>query len=267
MALVRCTMIAIGIFAVHAGAAFAEDAPRLRALQTCPATSDGAACVEMMMHWDFARTDRPRFVASAEKGARVIAVRGRLNKGRLRAFELVVKPRDATHENDLGEVAYLGRSRAWRPVILTDQGALAIDTRGVHVGRAQGVAIIDEKARKVVASYLSGLSGGTYIVRGVDDTVVLSKGGACLSPPPSQPGTLVRASGCDQDAAPSKTLQFSERIVGDVKPADDADLDLIRALLPQARDLSDAQLGARVGRIGPHHLIVTPWASVELVDQ
>ena len=111
-----------------------------------------------------------------------------------------------------------------------------------------------------MASYLSGLSGGVYIVRGPDDTVVLSKGGACVSPPPSRPGTLSSATGCDREPPAREALRFSERIAGDFKPASDAQLAVVRALLPQARDLSDAQLRAQVARLGPHHLIVTPWA-------
>lgn len=232
---------------------------RLRAVQDCPRASDDAGCVEMMMHWDAARTDRPRIVADDDKAARVIVVRGRLSTGRIHAFELVVMPHDVADERDLGAVAYLGRSRDWRPVIVTDQGALAIETRGVQVGRSQGVAIIDERTRKVVASYLSGLSGGVYIVRGPDDMVVLSKGGICVSAPPSRPGTLSRASGCDRDPPADEVHRFSERIAGDFKPASDAQLAVVRALLPQTSDLSDAQLRAQVGRVGPHHLIVTPW--------
>jgi hypothetical protein len=217
----------------------------------------------MMMRWDAARTDRPRVVADADKAVRVVAVRGRLSTDHVRAFELVVTPHDPADQRDLGAVAYLGRSREWRPVIVTDQGELAIETRGVQVGRSQGVAIIDERTRKVVASYLSGLSGGVYIVRGPDDMVALSKGGVCVSAPPSLPGTLSPARGCDRKPATGEVLRFSEHIVGDFKPASDAQLAVVRTLLPQARDLSDAQLRVQVGRVGPHHLIVTPWARAD----
>jgi hypothetical protein len=259
MAVARCTLIAIGLAALHTMAAWAEEPVRLRALQSCPAQTDGGACVEMTMHWDFARTDRPRFVAGGEQGARVIAVRGRLNEGPARGFELALAPVDGAGEDHLGEVAYLGRSRAWQPVIATDQGALAIETRGIHVGRSQGVTIIDERTGKIAASYLSGLSGGTYIVRGPDDAVVVSKSGACVSPLPARVGVLVLARGCEREAAPLAGFAFSERIAGAIKPAHDADLGLIRKLLPQTSDLSDEQLRAKVGRVGDHHLVVTPW--------
>jgi hypothetical protein len=248
------------MIALQTGAALAKDAVRLRALQDCPQARDHAACVEMMMRWDPARTDRPHVVTEADKTARVIAIRGRLGTGPVRAFELVVTPHAPADEKDFGAVAYLGRSNDWRPVIVTDQGALTIETRGVQVGRSQGVAIIDERTRKVVASYLSGLSGGVYIVRGAEDAVVLSKGGDCVSAPPSRPGTLARASGCDRKPAADEAFRFSEHIAGDFKPASDAQLAVVRAVLPQSRDLSDAQLRAQVGRLGPHHLVVTPWA-------
>jgi hypothetical protein len=259
MAFVRCILIAIGLAALHTLAARAEEPVRLRALQNCPAQTDGGACVEMTMHWDFARTDRPRFVTGAEKGARVIAVRGRLNEGPVRGFELALTPADGAGEDHLGEVAYLGRSRAWQPVIATDQGALALETRGIHVGRSQGVTIIDERAGKIVASYLSGLSGGSYVVRGPDDAVVLSKSGACLSPLPARAGALTPARGCENKAALLTGFAFSERVVGAIAAAPDADLALIRRLLPQTGDLSDDQLRAKIGRVGDHHLVVTPW--------
>jgi hypothetical protein len=256
-------LMAVCTIALQSGDALAGDVVRLRALQDCPPASDDAACVEMTMRWDAARTDRPLVVTDANTAERVIAVRGRLSTGRIRAFELVVTPHDRADKRDLGTVAYLGRSSEWRPVIVTDQGALAIETRGVQVGRSQGVVIIDERTRKVVASYLSGLSGGVYVVRAPDDVVVLSKSGVCVSAPPSRPGTLSPAGGCDHDPPAGEVLGFSESIAGDFKPANDAQLAVVRALLPQARDLSDAQLRAQVGRLGPHHLVVTPWARAD----
>jgi hypothetical protein len=238
-----------------AASAEAKDVPRLTALTACHGTD---ACIEMKMHWDFARTDRPNFVGKSD-GARVVAVRGRLGKGRVRAYELVVGAADAKQEDFLGEVAYLGRSRDGRPMIVTDKGALALETRGMHVGRSEAIAIIDERTRDVVQSYLGGLGGGVYLVRGPRDTVVLSKSGACVSPPLSRPGALQSANGCKGDASVSKSLAFSERLAGNIKPAPDADLALIRKLLPQAVDLSDDELRARTGRLSPHHLVVTPW--------
>jgi hypothetical protein len=260
MALVRCLLIAVCMVALHDGAASAADVVRLRALSDCPRAANDAACIEMMMRWDIARTDRPRVVADADETARVIAVRGRLGEGDVHAYELVVTPGDDADERDLGVVAYLGRSRQWRPIVVTDRGALAVETRGVHVGRSQGVAIVDERTRKVVASYLSGLGGGIYVVRGPDNVVVKSKDGVCVSAPPSRPGALSRASGCEPDPTPNHVLRFSEHVAGDFMPASDAQLAVVRAVLPQSRDLSDAQLRAQVGRLGPHHLIVTPWA-------
>src|SRR5262249_55620588 len=140
-----------------------------------------------------------------------------------------------------------------------DKGVLAIETRGLHVGRSEAIAIIDERSRGVVQSYLGGLDGGVYLVRGPRDTVVLSKSGACVSPPQSRPGALKAANGCASGATASNAIAFSERIAGNIKPAPDADLALIRKLLPQAVDLSDDELRARTGRLSPHHLVVTPW--------
>lgn len=261
MALVRYGfLIAASLFGFCVAGAHAKDVMRLSALSTCPAATDDGACIEMKMHWDFARTDRPTYVGKAD-GVRAIAVRGRLGKGRVRAYELVLPSGGAAHETYLGEVAYLGRSRDGRPIIVTDQGPLAIETRGVHVGRSDAVVIIDERARKVVKSYLGGVYDGAYIVRGPDDTVVLSKSGACVSPPQSRPGALATAAACAEPRSLPATFAFSERIGGAVKPAGTVDLAMVRKLLPQSSDLTDAQLRAQMGRVGPHHLVVTPWAA------
>jgi hypothetical protein len=259
MALVRYGfLIAAGMLGLCATNAYAKDAVRLTALSACP-SADANACIEMRMHWDFARTDRPNFVGKGD--GRAIAVRGRLGKGRVRAYELVVPMSGPAHEDYLGEVAYLGRSREGRPIVVTDRGPLAIETRGVHVGRSEAVVIIDERARKVVQSYLGGLHDGAYIVRGPNDTAVLSKSGACVSPPGSRPGALTAKDACAGGQALPKTFAFSEKIAGAVKPAGTVDLAMIRKLLPQANDLSDAQLRAQTGRIGANYLVVTPWAA------
>ena len=131
----------------------------------------------------------------------------------------------------------------------------------MHVGRADAVVIIDERARKVVQSYLGGVYDGAYVVRGPNDTVVLSKSGACVSPPQSRPGALATAAACAGPQPLPATFAFSERIGGAVKPAGTVDLAMVRKLLPQSSDLSDAQLRAQMGRVGPHHLVVTPWAA------
>ena len=122
MALVRYGfLISAGLFGLCAVGANAKDAVRFSALSTCPAATDSDACIEMKAHWDFARTDRPTYVGKAD-GVRAIAVRGRLGKGRVRAYELVLPSNGAAHEDYLGEVAYLGRSRDGRPIIVTDRG-------------------------------------------------------------------------------------------------------------------------------------------------
>jgi hypothetical protein len=261
MALVRYgLLIAAGMLGLCATSAYAKDSVRLTALGACPADAGSGACIEMKVHWDFARTDRPTFVGKGE--ARAIAVRGRLGKGRVRAYELVVPSSNGAHEDYLGEVAYLGRSREGRPIVVTDRGPLAIETRGIHVGRSEAVVIIDEKAGKVVRSYLGGLYDGAYIVRGVDQAVVLSKSGTCVSPPQSRPGALTVRAPCHAPQPLPASFAFSERVGGAIKAADNANLALIRKLLPQANDLSDAELRAQTGRIGPHHLIVTPWKAV-----
>lgn len=271
MALVRNALIAGGAIAASIAAAGASNAAqRVVALTACPTAQEGVSggCLEMTMHWDFARTDRAPFVSgrvtsSDGRIVRALKVRGRLGKGGVRAFEIAVSSSDGAGEDYIGEVAYLGRSREGRPIIVTDRGPLAFETRGLHVGRADGVVIIDERAGKVVHSYLGGLHRGVYVVRGPDDVGVVSMSGACLSPPESRPGVLTPVDRCGDRRPLPEGFAFSESLSGEISTAPDADLAMIRKLLPQTSDLSDAQLRVRIGRLGAHHLVVTPWSEAE----
>lgn len=261
MALVRVGWVVVAL-AASVGAAEASNAPKqLVALSDCP--SGQGACLEMIMHWDYARTDRAplvaKRVAAGGKTVRVLTVRGSLDKGRARFFQLAVASSADRGADDLGEVAYLGRSREGRPIVLTDQGQLALETRGLHVGRADGVVIIDEWSGKVVRSYLGGLDGGAYFVIGPDAIGAKGRSGVCLSPPESRPGGLKGGAGCADQRPSADGMTFSERISGAISPAPDANLAMVRKLLPQTAEVSDADLRARIGRVGKHHLVVTPW--------
>ncbi len=270
MAFVRSALMVAGLLALSVGSVRAGEAgKRMLALSECPNPANGkvagiGGCIEMIMHWDFARTDRAPVVAedldAPGKTTRVLAIKGRLGRGPVRDVKLVVSRSGSAAEDTLGEVAYLGRSRDGRPIIVTDRGPLELRTSGLNVGRAAAVVIIDERAQKVVRSYLGGLSRGAFVLRGPDRAAAMSQGGTCLSPPESKPGVLTPAEGCgDRQPAPDG-LAFSETVTGAISSAPDADLAMIRKLLPQTRDLDDAQLRARTGRLGAtHHLVVTPW--------
>lgn len=249
MALVRSVIIT---FATAALAATAPGAPlRLAAHTAC--AKDATGCVEMNMHWDFARTDKPPINADG-----TLAVRGRLGKSDVDAFRLALSTLPSAGL-DLGVVAYLGRSHDGRPVIMTDKGPLAIETRGVQVGRGGAVVVVNTKTRKVKREYLGGLVGATYVILGANRIGVLTKAGKCLSPPTARPGELKAVGHCDLTGKSTTLLAFSERVVGSVTPAPDADLALVRKLLPQTADLDDETLHTKIGRIDKDHLVVTPW--------
>jgi len=250
MALVRSVVIA---FATAALAAGALGAPlRLAAHTACSKADTG--CLEMRMHWDFARTDKPPIGVDG-----TLAVRGRLGAGEVDAYRLALSTLPSAGL-DLGEVAYLGRSRDGLPMIMTDKGPLTIETRGVHVGRGGAVVVVNTKTRKVWRNYMGGLAGATYVVAGAERIGVLTKTGLCLSPPMARPGTLKTVAHCGSGVPkPVAGLAFSERIAGAIAPAPDADLAMIRKLLPQTADLDDETLHTKIGRIDKDHLVVTPW--------
>lgn len=250
MALVRSVVI---LFATAAMAAGALGAPlRLAAHTACSKTDTG--CLEMRMHWDFARTDKPPIGADG-----TLAVRGRLGKGEVEAYRLALSTLPSAGL-DLGEVAYLGRSRDGLPMILTDRGPLTIETRGVHVGRGGSVVIVNTKSRSVKRTYMGGLAGATYVIAGANRIGVLTKTGVCLTPPMARPGALKAVDHCGSGAAkPVAGIAFSERVAGAIVPAPDADLALIRRIMPQTADLDDETLHSKIGRIDKDHLVVTPW--------
>lgn len=255
MALVRSIVLAASVLLVSADVR-ADQSSRATALDACAGTQP---CIEMMLHWDYARTDKPPVVETRADGARALRLRGRIGQGRVRFHLLALPAVKRKGSDDLGTVAYLGRSREGRPVIATDRGALAIETRGLVVGRGDGVVVIDTRAGRIVRSFLGGLAGGTYVMRNADRVGVQGKGGACVSPPVSRPGLVTAADDCAAQSEPAAGLAFSEPIIGAIQIAGDVDLALIRRLLPQTRDLDDAQLRTKIGRLGAHHLVVTPW--------
>jgi hypothetical protein len=250
MVLVRSVLFTFASAALAAGALGAP--LRLAAHTAC--AQDATGCVEMRMHWDFARTDKPPIGADG-----MLAVRGRLGKGDAEAYRLALSTLPSAGL-DLGEVAYLGRSRDGLPMIMTDKGPLTIETRGVHVGRGGAVVIVNTKTRSVKRYYMGGLAGATYVIAGASRIGVLTKTGACLSPPMARPGALKAVDHCGSIAPkPVVGLAFSERVAGAIAPAPDADLALIRKLLPQTADLDDETLHTKIGRIDNDHLVVTPW--------
>ena len=250
MALVRSVVIAFATAALAAGAAGAP--LRLTAHTVC--AKDAGGCIEMHMHWDFARVDKPPIGADG-----TLAVRGRLNDGEVDAYRLALSTLPSAGL-DLGDVAYLGRSHDGRPVIMTDKGPLAIETRGVQVGRGGSVVIVNTRARSVKRAYIGGLAGATYVIAGANRIGVLTRAGMCLSAPTTRPGTLKPVALCGSGVPkPVAGLAFSERVAGAVAPAPDADLALIRKLLPQTSDLDDETLRTKIGRIDKDNLVVTPW--------
>jgi hypothetical protein len=250
MALVRSVLTAgaAGAFAVAAMAA----PLRLAAHTSCPKAATD--CVEMRMHWDFARTDKPPIGADG-----TLAVRGRLGKGEAEAYRLALSTLPSAGL-DLGEAAYLGRSRDGLPMIMTDKGPLTIETRGVHVGRGGAVVIVNMKTRTVRRTYVGGLTGATYVIGSVTRVGLLTKTGVCLTPPMARPGSLKAVDYCGSVAAkPVAGIAFSERVAGAIAPAPEADLAAIRKIMPQTADLDDETLRSKIGRIDKDHLVVTPW--------
>ena len=203
--LVRSMIITIATAVLAAGA---SGAPlRLAAHTVC--AKDAAGCLEMRMHWDFARTDKPPIGADG-----TLAVRGQLGKGEVDAYRLAISTLPSAGL-DLGEVAYLGRSHDGRPIIMTDKGPLAIETRGVQVGRGGSLVVVNTRTRAVQRAYLGGLAGATYVIAGANRIGVLTKAGVCLSAPTARPGTLKSATYCGASAPKQVTTHhFSDRRSG-----------------------------------------------------
>ena len=247
MTLVR-SVIGAFVAALLAGAAGAD---ALRVAGTCP--KDTVACLDMHMHWDLARTDKPPFKADGS-----LSVRGRLGDGEVQAYQLVLSG-TALRGLDLGGAAYLGRSKDGRPIIVTDRGPLAIETRGVHMGRGGAVVIVDTRAGKVAREYFGGLAAATYVITDAKKIGVLTKRGTCLTPPSARPGALKIVANCGGPEQQVERIGFSERLAGSIIEAPDADLAQIRRLLPQTADLDDETLRLKIGRIDGRYLVVTPW--------
>ncbi len=120
---------------------------------------------------------------------------GRLNGGVAKQFTLNV-----SHPADHIElsVAFIGRSKANHPIILTDRGALEVTTEGFDDSYGAETVLIDTANWRIVAAYLD-LAGGGYVATTPTDIGSWNEGAAaCVEAPTNKPGMLkIKKGGCN----------------------------------------------------------------------
>lgn len=122
-----------------------------------------------------------------------ILVTGRLDNGPLASFR-VLSRRETFFEDqyfeNIGQVAFLGRSKTNRPIVLTDRGALEIVTPRLDVAYGHSFAVVDERTWRMKREFLE-LSGDGYVASASDNfSVWKPKQKLCIAAPTRKPGML-----------------------------------------------------------------------------
>ncbi|MBI1213950.1 MAG: hypothetical protein GC190_21015 [Alphaproteobacteria bacterium] len=130
--------------------------------------------------------------------------------------------------------AYVGRSAANNPIILTNGGPFEIQSAGVDIEPTPLIVVLDEERRTVLASYPN--VGGSIWIEATGNAVSAwtEHRGRCISFPAFRPGLL---SGRRHGCAFSKSGGFN--ISSDFEPAVGTKLSSLRELIPRLRDLDD----------------------------
>lgn len=210
-------LIAAASVALAANAA-AYPRPRVLAVQiNCPTTGGGTACLRVRIFRHGSQTAADSRSRSWDMMRRVI-LKGSLSAGEPQTFLLKIENPAYSWQgaSDLGPVAYLGRSKANRPIIQTDAGPFEILSPRFDVNADTVAVLVDEPHWKVVASYFQADSIAWVVtapnVVAVFDFVT----GSCVSAPQMAPGPLkILPRACDTIAATDSGLIPEGSIFGD----------------------------------------------------
>jgi hypothetical protein len=241
------TVTTFFVLALAVAAPQALAAPTLNAMRKCPATGPLSACAQVAF---FSATAGESYTGPSGWQS-FVKIWGRLDDGA--QIEYLVKTYDQREQTERTPFprpnAYLGRSRANNPLILTDQGVLEITSPGYDLPETKYV-LVDAVEWKIVARYLK-TGDNSYIFTshrpaGVWDAARR----VCISAPLRNPGRLVRdATLCA--ARPARKLREEEvdGVFGNLAP-EAVELGRIKRLVP---DFVTEGMGALNRSADTHH--------------
>ena len=211
---VRHILLALALSSLQATApsSFAQAQETLQLQTFCP-PSGPIACLTAELNWTddgsgrISQTPLEGYDAVTEAGPirQSVLLSGRLNDGPSRPFRLSYRREDDGHTPlwNIGSAAFLGRSSANRPVVLTNRGPLEILTPAIDVAYGNTFMVADERTWKLKAPFVE-LAGGGYHAAAPDDIGVWDKRrNVCIEAPTRSPGMLkLRKDGCGNGKVP-----------------------------------------------------------------
>jgi hypothetical protein len=201
----------------------AHAATTVAALSVCPNTGSYRACLVVPFHL-FAGALEPT------KDGASLPVAGRLPGRREEDFILTI-PRVTAREAPYGAVAYLGRSKRNRPIILTTVGSLEL-TRGFsRAALPHNLFVLRTGRRLQVVDRYSEVVLPVYIAS--NGMLWLKTGDTCTSAPQNKPGLLTT----DKTACSAHNL-LSAR----ASPAADPDFERLLKTLPELSNFRGGQV-------------------------
>lgn len=206
---------ALAIFAPMASAREAGRIQTLTPRDDCPTSGPYLACLTIPLQW-IERASKGATYRKRRGDNEPVLLRGRLAGGAPQVFRLTSFAGNAAG-TDLGTVAYLGRTAANQPIILTNRGPLEIEAPFIDARELPGLVVIDETRWRIVARYLD-IAKGEYVVNSAQDIAVLDfERGVCIVAPRRRPGPLVVAKGkCKAREPLGDGLTLDRRVSGNV---------------------------------------------------
>ena len=174
-------------------------APEIAHVATvCPTEGADSACVVLPLSGHPDRPDESYLEPAVTP--HTVVVLARVNNGAAKRVELAVdQPRLSFNSaDDLGPVAFLGRSIRNRPIVLTDRGDVEILTPSIEISNLPAILIIDERQLKVLSQYPAINSAVSYF-SGRSVGVWDKSRGVCISAPVQQRRLRLTPDACGGD--------------------------------------------------------------------
>jgi hypothetical protein len=215
----RCLILVVAAFVAAIAPSRAKDQPQtLTVMRECPAVGWHRACLPIAFLFTEDGSGRLRTV-QVDEGSFYprtildhILVKGSLIEGggpgvfRLK-LDYPVSESEADSPNELGALAFVGRSLNGRPIVLTDRGPLEIRTPGIDFELPAEIYVVRRKSKRVISKLVGG-SGMPFVATKAGEIGVWdSKRAICIAAPTARTRNLqiittaCKAAGVPEDGA------------------------------------------------------------------
>lgn len=236
-------MVIVAAFAAVLGLVRAGEPENLTVVRDCPATGWHRACLPIAFYFRDDGSGRLHFKKVSREDAPfdfvqfqdVILVKGALLEGGgAGAFKLILNepvgdgPTDSPEE--LGAFAFVGRSRAGRPIVLTDRGPFEIETPSVVFESTGDLFVADEKTGRLRARLVAGYAMPFVVTKAGEIGIWDAKRTICITAPSTTSKDIaIVTSACKSAGIPLEGAVVS----GNIEDAPDVTIDQATKLIGQ----------------------------------